>query len=164
MNMWLQIMMIVVGNTFFEKTQNAEEFPPLDYERTKFAFSLVYPDKLDGLISKLNNIIEYNNSVNAIVVNVNSRYFDDEIGKRLSEFEIKNNLKVIVNSAVFDNEFKYKQADLYLSNFTKLILSCVEFDYIIFDNHDSLCVRHGANDHLVNFDIGMSFGKINGYW
>lgn len=148
----------------FDKTQNFEEFPLLDYEETKFAFSLVYPDKLDGLISKLNNIIEYNNSVNAIVVNVNSRYFDDEIGKRLSEFEIKNNLKVIVNSTVFDNEFKYKQAELYLSNFTKLILSCVEFYYIIFDNHDSLCVRHGANDHLVNFDIGMSFGKINGYW
>ncbi|EFX92829.1 glycosyltransferase, group 2 family protein [Actinobacillus ureae ATCC 25976] len=131
---------------------------------TKLAFSLVYPDQLDNLLKKLNNIIEYNNGVVAIIVHINPQYINNNITNKLSEFEKQHKLKVIVNSAIEYNNFKYRQVNYYLDNFNKLLESGINFDYVIFDNYDSLYVQPGSSDYMVKFDIGMNFGKINGYW
>lgn len=54
--------------------------------------------------------------------------------------------------------------EYYLSNFNQLLLSNIDFDYIVFDNFDSLYVQHNSADYMSKFDIGMNFGSVGGYW
>lgn len=142
-----------------------KSFMALESENsTKLVFSLVYPERLDNLFNKLNNILEYNKGIIAVVVHINPQYVNNEITNKLIEFEKTHNLKVLLNSTAEYKDFKYRQADYYLNNFNKLLKLGIGFDYMVFDNHDSLFVQHGSNDYMVKFDIGMNFGKISGYW
>lgn len=148
----------------FVKNLDSNVISLMNSKVTRLVFSLIYPDKLDSLLTKLNNIIEYNNSVSAIVLYLNQKYVNRGIAEQLNEFEKQNGIKIVTNSEIYDSDFKYKQIDCYVSNFAKLLSSNIEFDYIIFDNPDSLCVQRGVIDYIVKFDVGINFGKINGYW
>ena len=139
------------------------EFTHKAIPKTKIAFSVVYPEQPTGLLSKLNNIIEYNSSVVAIIVHVDKQYQEGAI-QVAEQFEKENSIKVLINSNISYKNHKYRQIEYYLSNFALLEQSNIKFDYILFDNFDSLYVQHGLDEHIAKFDIGMNFGEINGYW
>lgn len=131
---------------------------------TKVAFSVVYPEQPIGLLAKLHNIIEYNAGVVAIVAHVDKKY-QTQAQQVAAQFEKEHDtIKVLINSDIDYKNHKYRQIEYYLSNFKLLEQSHITFDYIVFDNFDSLCVQHGIDSHIAKFDIGMNFGEINGYW
>lgn len=149
--------------SFVKNQDNPNEVLPSDF-RIKLAFSLIYPNRLDGLLEKLKNIFEYNVGVVVIVLYVDSKFINNNISSQLHKLGKENNTKIIINSDESYAHFRYNQVNYYLSNFNKLLLSDIIFDYVIFDNFDSLCVQYGASDYMKKFDVGMNFGAVNGYW
>ncbi|AKG06908.1 hypothetical protein AAX06_00385 [Moraxella bovoculi] len=113
---------------------------------------------------KLDNIIEYNFGIVVIILHLNPKFISIDISNKLYEFENQHNVKIIINSEISYENFKYKQVEYYLSNFNQLLLSNIDFDYIVFDNFDSLYVQHNSADYMSKFDIGMNFGSVGGYW
>ncbi|HDR1244997.1 TPA: glycosyltransferase, partial [Pasteurella multocida] len=52
----------------------------------KVAISIFYPNRLDGLVKKLNNIIEYNKNVLIIVLHIDKNHLTSDIKKEILEF------------------------------------------------------------------------------
>ncbi|QIM61882.1 acetylgalactosaminyl-proteoglycan 3-beta-glucuronosyltransferase [Pasteurellaceae bacterium Orientalotternb1] len=148
----------------FKRNEDIIYKPVQNREKKGLAFSLVYPDHTEGLFKKLSNIIEYNPETTIIVAHINKKHLTQEILIKANQFEKEHNIKLIINFDVDYNNYKFRQIEYYLSNFQKLIESKVEFDYIVFDNFDSLYIKQNSYSHMKKYDIGMNFGKINGYW
>lgn len=130
----------------------------------KLAFSLVYPDSLDRLLDKLHNILEYNPEASVIIAHVNPERLSQDVMQKVKTFEKENSIKVVINHELDYSNYKFRQVEYLVSNFNKLLRTGIEFDYIIFDNFDSLYVQHHSYDYIKKADIGMNFGKVNGYW
>lgn len=144
--------------------RTSEPLPIIQYKNAMYlAFSLVYPDEPKNLLSRLNNIIEYNPSTVAVVVHIDKQY-TAQATQAIDEFNNNNDTKVIVSSDIAYDNYKYRQVEYHANNFEKLEELGIAFDYVVLDNYDSLCVQYGMGNYMARFDVGMNFGEINGYW
>lgn len=148
----------------FKKNGKAKHHTSKIKPMGKLAFSLVYPDSLDSLLNKLHNILEYNPEAVIIAVHINKKRLTQEILNKVNLFEKEKDIKVILNYELDYSNYKFRQVEYIANNVNKLVQANVDFNYIVFDNFDSLYVKHNSYSHMQKADIGMNFGKINGYW
>lgn len=137
---------------------------PIESEVSGCLFSLVYPDKLDNLLDRINNIISYNSHISGVVIHYNEKFISTEIINQINEFEKKNTFKVLLNSRVGYDNFKYRQLEYHLSNFMLSEQEGLKARYWILDNSDSMFVRTGIYDYICNYQVGFQSNIVTGYW
>ncbi|MCL7802846.1 glycosyltransferase [Pasteurella multocida] len=131
----------------------------------KVAISIFYPNRLDGLVKKLNNIIEYNKNVLIIVLHIDKNHLTSDIKKEILEFHNKNQINILLNNDVsYYTNNRLIKTKAHLSNMNKLRQLNLNLEYIIFDNHDSLFIKNDSYNHIKKYDIGMNFSSLTNDW
>ncbi|OPD03666.1 acetylgalactosaminyl-proteoglycan 3-beta-glucuronosyltransferase [Pasteurella multocida subsp. septica] len=131
----------------------------------KVAISIFYPNRLDGLVKKLNNIIEYNKNVLIIVLHIDKNHLTSDIKKEILEFHNKNQINILLNNDVsYYTNNRLIKTKAHLSNMNKLRQLNLNLEYIIFDNHDSLFIKNDSYNHIKKYDIGMNFSLLTNDW
>ncbi len=126
-------------------------------------FSIVYPDKPDGILKRVKNILEYNENISGIVFHCNRKFINLDLIRKLSELET-DSFKILLNSKISYEKFKYKQIDYHLSNFMLAESEGLKINYFIFDNPDSMFVLPKSYEHMIKYQVGAKPDYISGYW
>ena len=127
-------------------------------------FSIIYPDKLDKLLKRINNIFEYNKNISAIVIHCNSKFANKEIIQDINDLSKDNQVEILLNFQDDYTDYKYRQAEYHLNNFKLLESKKIKGQYFIFDNADSMHVLPNSYNHICNYQIGAQPNVILGYW
>lgn len=131
----------------------------------KMVFNIVCASKPIGIERKIDNLIEYNKNIVTIIFCIHKKFITSELQKSVTRLSEKYNIKILINDNIEnDNVFKLNQAEAYLSNYLTITDNQFEYDYMIFDNYDSIFVRHEVDKHICQFDYGINYGNIDGYW
>lgn len=128
------------------------------------AFSIIYPNEPVGIEKKIENTLYYNPQTSVIVICINNNYFTPTLVDNINKLADGHGIKILLNPEIYDTEIKYKQCELHLSNFNKLKNLEVTPEYIVLDTFDSMYVLPESINHMKKYDVGVSLGKISGYW
>ncbi|OOF74491.1 acetylgalactosaminyl-proteoglycan 3-beta-glucuronosyltransferase, partial [Rodentibacter caecimuris] len=131
---------------------------------TSLAFSLVCSGKPQGLIKKLENILEYNPQVKVIIIHIDKRQLNVAIQSAVEIFEKENKICVLLNSEQDMENARFRQIEYHYSNFKQLTEQKIQTDYIVFDYIDNIFVQKNSVQYIQKFDMGINFGMISGYW
>ncbi|HHE3599875.1 TPA: glycosyltransferase [Pasteurella multocida] len=131
----------------------------------KIAVSIFYPNTLNGLVKKLNNIIEYNKNIFVIVLHVDKNHLTPDIKKEILAFYHKHQVNILLNNDIsYYTSNRLIKTEAHLSNINKLSQLNLNCEYIIFDNHDSLFVKNDSYAYMKKYDVGMNFSALTHDW
>ncbi|HDR1856417.1 glycosyltransferase [Pasteurella multocida] len=131
----------------------------------KIAVSIFYPNTLNGLVKKLNNIIEYNKNIFVIILHVDKNHLTPDIKKEILAFYHKHQVNILLNNDIsYYTSNRLIKTEAHLSNINKLSQLNLNCEYIIFDNHDSLFVKNDSYAYMKKYDVGMNFSALTHDW
>ncbi|HDR1416515.1 TPA: glycosyltransferase [Pasteurella multocida] len=131
----------------------------------KIAVSIFYPNTLNGLVKKLNNIIEYNKNIFVIILHVDKNHLTPDIKKEILAFYHKYQVNILLNNDIsYYTSNRLIKTEAHLSNINKLSQLNLNCEYIIFDNHDSLFVKNDSYAYMKKYDVGMNFSALTHDW
>ncbi|HDR1798395.1 TPA: acetylgalactosaminyl-proteoglycan 3-beta-glucuronosyltransferase, partial [Pasteurella multocida] len=126
---------------------------------------IFYPNTLNGLVKKLNNIIEYNKNIFVIILHVDKNHLTPDIKKEILAFYHKYQVNILLNNDIsYYTSNRLIKTEAHLSNINKLSQLNLNCEYIIFDNHDSLFVKNDSYAYMKKYDVGMNFSALTHDW
>lgn len=126
-------------------------------------FSIVCPAFPEGLLKKLENIVLYN-SCEAVVVCIDKKYVTERLRNEVEKFGQKNQVIVRINPQEYPKDARFRYCELYLSNFEILKKLECNAEYLVFEAYSSMYVLSDSLVYMRKYDIGMNFGRVDGYW
>ncbi|MGC6248505.1 acetylgalactosaminyl-proteoglycan 3-beta-glucuronosyltransferase, partial [Bisgaard Taxon 45] len=111
------------------------------------------------------NIIEYNKNIFVIVLHIDKNHLTLDIKKEILAFYNTHQVNILLNNDVsYYTNNRLIKTEAHLSNINKLTQLNLNFEYIIFDNHDSLFVKNDCYDYMKKYDVGMNFSALTNDW
>lgn len=132
----------------------------------KFAFSITCHESVECVVDQIKNFSFFcEKSIFVVHANLASENLYNQLLMLDYEFWGLDRKRILINPIRFDtSKESYSLHLAHLSNFNLLIKNNHDFEFFLLEASNSLFVRHGLEEYISEFDVGIGQGTITPSW